>query len=76
MLQLYDKKGEKQDGLQADWSVLSEGKEKREPQMQKEVREQEMSGGGGNTEGLVNTALDMHSPRVSVCPSSSFPFYI
>lgn len=32
-----------------------------------------MSRGGGSTEGLVNTALDIHFPSVPVCPSSSFP---
>lgn len=32
-----------------------------------------MSRGGGSTEGLVNTALDILSPSVAVCPSSLFP---
>lgn len=48
-------------------------RESGEPQMEKKVKGEEMSRGGGNAEGLVNIALDIHSLLVPVCPSSSFP---
>lgn len=61
----------------ADGGVVKAGEKRGEPQMEKEVKGAGVVRRGRNTEGLVNTALDIHSPLVPVCPSSSFPlFYI